>query len=58
VEIGDVDDEAVALVVYHRFYLVHVYAFPHLIIITVMKLLHRKLKKVESEREVIERRTS
>ena len=54
VEIGDVDDEAVALVVYHRLYFVHVHAPPHLNYLQIhhqIIIYYTKINKIKRERE-------
>ena len=57
VEIGDVDDEAVALVVYHRLYFVHVHAPPHLNYLQIHPsskfITHKKIKLKEDRKSVV-----
>lgn len=54
VEIGDVDDEAVALVVYHRLYFVHVHAPPHLNYLQIHHqiIIYYTQITIETEREI------
>lgn len=53
VEIGDVDDEAVAPVVYHRLYFVHVHAPPHLNYLQIhyQIIIYYTQITIETERE-------